>query len=356
MSNKRKVTYHDSKGNQISRKQVEDFSKKHKVENPTGEKVLWLSRVLHAFSISSIGADFALIGGSAIVFLYRSMYRFSTDLDLDFIGNKDLGKKGKGEISQRQTTDMVILQSIADEIGCKLKPKPKEYERFVQYEMSYPSYYTRKGIVDLDISYRYCHSVLGPASLPWPISFDEIIPSFKVQSLMQEELYASKVLAMVDATERLDFPGKIGLMFKRKIRHLFDVYLLADEILNDDSKVDVYQLHNLVVLFGMSRIANFQYFRGNAIGSYTQDDISNELRSVVPRDVPIASIKDMKWVVRKFLDRHIYNWSEPEHRFIEDFVAGNFRPADLFGSGTISKSLIGMQYYKEILGKVKTID
>jgi hypothetical protein len=356
MSDRRKVTHPAGKGNQISRKQVEEFSKKHKVENPTGEKVLWLSRVLHALCISSIGTDFALMGGSAIVFLYRSMYRFSTDLDLDFIGNKDLGKKGRGEIRQRQTADMVVLESIAGEIGCRLKPKPQAYERFVQYEMSYPSYYTRKGIVELDISYRYCHSVLGPASLVWPISFDEITPSFKVQSLKQEELYAGKVLAMVDAEERLDFPGKIGLMFKRKIRHLFDVYLLADEISNGVSNVDVGQLHNLVVLFGMSRIANFQYFRGNAIGSYTEADISNELRSVVPRDVPIASIKDMKWVVRKFLDRCIYNWSEREHRFVEDFVAGNFRPADLFGSSTISKSLIGMQYYKEILGKVKTID
>ncbi|TSA25006.1 nucleotidyl transferase AbiEii/AbiGii toxin family protein [bacterium] len=355
MSNTLKHTQPVDKDNKISQKLVEAFSKKHKVEYPTGEKVLWMSRVLHALSVSPIGPDFALMGGSAIVFLYRSMYRFSTDLDLDFIGNKDLGKKGKGEISQRQKSDMYVLLPIAEKLGCQFKRNTQKDERFVQYEMSYPSYYTRRGVVELDMSYRYCHSVLGPVNLPWPISFDGIIPNFKVQSLKQEELYASKALAMVDAKERLDFPGKIGLMFKRKIRHLFDVYFLADEVMNGDSKVDIDQLHNLVVLFGMSRMKNFQYFRGNAIGSYTEADVKNELRAVVPRGVPIPSVEEMKWQVRKFFDLHVYNWAIREHRFIEDFVAGNFRPEDLFGGGAISKSLHGMQYYKEILGKVRTI-
>jgi len=355
MSNRLKHTQPVDKENQISQKLVEAFSKKHKVEYPTGEKVLWMSRVLHALSVSSIGSDFALMGGSAIVFLYRSMYRFSTDLDLDFIGNKDLGKKGRGEVSQRQKLDMAVLKSIAEKLGCKLKRNTQEVERFVQYEMSYPSYYTRRGVVELDLSYRYCHSVLGVATRPWPINFDGIIPYFKVQSLKQEELYASKALAMVDAKERLDFPGKIGLMFKRKIRHLFDVYFLADEVMNGHSKVDIDQLHNLVVLFGISRIENFQYFRGNAIGAYTENDVKNELKSVVPRNMLIPSVKEMKWQVRKFFDLHIYNWADREHRFIEDFEAGNFRPQDLFGKGAISKDLHGMQYYKEILGKVRTI-
>ena len=355
MNNRLKNTSVFGKENRISQKLIEVFSRKNKVEHPTGEKVLWMSRVLHALSVSSIGSDFALMGGSAIVFLYREMYRFSTDLDLDFVGNKDLGKKGKGEISQRQKSDMIVLQSLADDLGCKFKRIPKEDERFVQYVMTYPSYYTRTGLVELDLSYRYCHSVLGTVNLPWPISLDGMIPHFKVKSLRQEELYASKALAMVDAKQRLDFPGKIGLMFKRKIRHLFDVYFLAEEVMNGDSSVDIDQLHKLVVLFGMSRIENFQYFRGNAIGAYTEDDVKNELKSVVPRNVPIPSVEEMKWQVRKFFDLHIYNWVDREHRFIEDFQAGNFRPEDLFGKGSISADLHGMQYYKEILGKVRTI-
>lgn len=337
----------------ISRLSIEKFCKNNKIEYPTGEKILWLTRVLHALSISSIGSDFALMGGSAIVFLYRDMYRFSTDLDLDFIGNKDLGMKGKREIKQRQKSDMTVFQSIAKDLGCKLKRKEQEDDRFVQYEMSYPSYYTRTGVVELDMSYRYCHSVLGPVRRRWPISLEGIVPEFKVQSLRQEELYASKALAMVDAKERLDFPGKIGLMFKRKIRHLFDIYFIADEILNNRSTINVKRLHDLVVLFGMTRIKQFRYFRGNAIGSYTDEDIKNELQNVVPKKVPIPDIDQMKWTVRQFFDIYIFNWGKREHRFVEDFSSRNFRPEDLFGNGVISKRLHGMQYYKEILGKVR---
>ena len=355
MSKRKKVQTKGTAVNNIDQRLIEQFGKRYKIEFPTAEKVLWMSRVLHGITSSSIGRDFALMGGSAIVFLYRDMYRFSTDLDLDFIGNKILGKKGQAEINERQESDRDVLHIIAKDLGCRLKPIGQEDERFVQYEMSYPSYYTRGGVVELDMSYRYCHSVLGTAYLSWPITFEGIIPKFKIQSLKQEELYAGKVLAMVDAKERLDFPGQIGLMFKRKVRHLFDVYLLADEVMNGKNVIDLKKLHDLVVLFGMTRIKNFEYFRGNAIGSYTENDVRNELRSVVPKGITVPSVEEMKWIVRRFFDIHVFNWAKREHRFVEDFRAKNFRPEDLFGKGKTADHLMTMHYYKEILGKVSTI-
>ena len=86
----------------ISRNLIENWARKHQVEFPTAEKVHWLTRVLHAITATAMGGDFALIGGSAIVFLYRDMYRFSTDLDLDFVGNRNLGQKGQREVDERQ--------------------------------------------------------------------------------------------------------------------------------------------------------------------------------------------------------------------------------------------------------------
>ena len=229
--------------------------------------------------------------------------------------------------------------------------------RFVQYGLEYPSLYTRTGVVELDMSYRYCHSVLGPVMRPWPLSIAGVLPRFKVQTLQPEELYASKVAAMLEGKEgkRLDFPEHIGLMFKRKIRHLFDVCLFAEDIGQRRVRANLKLLHNLVVLFGLTRIGNFRYFRGNAIGLYTEKDVQNELRSVVPTGVTIPTVDEMKWEVRKFFDKHIFNWSDPEHRFIEDYLAGNFRPEDLFGRGTIATRLRAMHYYKEILGKVQTL-
>lgn len=344
------------KSGRLSPKVFEDFARTRKLEPPTAEKVIWLSRVLHSISTAPIAKDFALIGGSAIVFLYRDMYRFSTDLDLDFIGNRSLGKLGTPEIAEQLKKDRTVLQRLARGLGMEfnvLRAKPGE--RFVQYQLEYRSEYTRSGGVELDISYRYCHSVLGPVSRPWPITFGEILPKFRVQSLKMEELYASKVLAMLDAKERLDFPGLIGLLFKRKIRHLFDVHLLADEVLRGDSGLKLGTIHDLVLLFGMTRIKNFEYLAGSVIGSYTDEDIRNELSSVVPKGIPIPTVDEMKWKVRKLFDEHLFRWSRREHRFIEDFRARNFRPEDLF-SAKVSKGLHGMYYYKDILGKVRAMD
>jgi hypothetical protein len=339
----------------IDRKLIESFAKEHKIEFPTAEKVLWMSLVLQRIASSPIGKDFALMGGSAIVFLYRDMYRLSTDLDLDFIGNKNLGKKGTREIKERQDSDKAVFEQIAHDLSMRFVSEQQVDERFVQYGLGFKSWYTRIGVVELDISYRYCHSVLDPVTLPWPITYPDIIPSFKVQSLRIGELYASKVLAMVDAKERLDFPSQFGLMFKRKVRHLFDVYVLAEEVMAGRVKMDK-QLRDLVLLFGMTRIKNFEYFRGgDVISLYTDAHVSSELLAVVPRGVTIPLVDEMKWMVRRFFDIHVFNWAQREHRFIEDFRARNFRPEDLFGPGTIATRLHGTQYYKEILGKVRTL-
>ena len=336
----------------ISQSLIERWARRNHVEFPTAEKVLWLTRVLRAITESTIGGDFVLMGGSAIVFLYREMYRFSTDLDLDFVGNRNLGRKGQREVDERQKQDRKRLERIARDLGLTFTVRSKPGDRFVQYELIYPSAYTRKGGVELDISYRYGHSVLGTVSRPWPIVDDRVAPAFTVNTLREEELYASKAIAMVEVKERLDFPSEIGLFAKRKIRHLFDVYLLAREVLDEKTKLNLGLFRDLFVLFGMTRIKNFEYFRGNAIGSYKEADVKSDLLSVVPHDFPVPAVEEMKWTVRKFLDRHVFTYTEREHRFMEDFRAGQFRPEDLFRSGDTAQRLRDTQYYREILRKV----
>lgn len=348
----KKVQSVSTASGRISQSLIERWARKNRVEFPTAEKVLWLTRVLRVITDSAMGGDFALVGGSAIVFLYREMYRFSTDLDLDFVGNRNLGRTGKREVDARQKQDRKRLERIARDLGLTFKVRSKPADRFAQYELIYPSAYTRKGGVELDISYRYGHSVLGTVSRPWPIVDDRVTPAFTVNTLMEEELYASKAIAMVEVNERLDFPHEIGLFAKRKIRHLFDVYLLAREVLDEKTKLNLGLFRDLFVLFGMTRIKNFEYFRGNAIGSYKEADVKSDLVSVVPRDFPVPAVEEMKWAVRKFLDRHVFTYTEREHRFMEDFRAGQFRPEDLFRSGDTAQRLRDTQYYREILRKV----
>jgi len=336
---------------------IEERGDHYKIEYPTTEKVLWLTRVLHAIAATKLAKEFALMGGSAIVFLYRDLYRFSTDIDLDFIGNASLGRRGSDEIAARIEAHRAMIEEIARDLGMKFLVRGKPANRFVQYGLQYSSAYTRTGLVELDMSYRYCHSALEPLERTWPLQIPDLVPRFKVQTLQLEELYAGKVVAMLEGknVERIDFPGHIGLMFKRKIRHLFDVCLFAEDIEQGRLTSDIELLHRLVVLFGLTRIVNFRYFRGNSIGSYDDTDVEDELRGVVPRGMNIPTVDQMKWTVRKFFDKHIFNWGETEHRFVEDYLSGNFRPADLFGKGTVANRLREMHYYQEILGKVKAM-
>jgi len=75
------------------------------------------------------------MGGSAIVFLYRDMYRFSTDLDLDFVGNPNLGSNGDAEIRKIRRGHKKVLTEIARSLGMQLieVKQSKPILRFVQY-------------------------------------------------------------------------------------------------------------------------------------------------------------------------------------------------------------------------------
>lgn len=330
---------------------MKQFSKDHKIELSTAENVLWLAIVLREISNSSIGKDFALIGGSALVFLYRNMYRFSTDLDIDFIGNKDLGIKSTNEVAQRMNADKKVFTKIASDLGLEFRQLSKK-ERFVRYELIFSK--RREGAVELDVSYRYCHSILGPVSKNWQMTSGGIIAPFKVQTQKLEELYASKITAIVEVEddERVDFPEGIGILFKRKARHLFDLYKLIDDISHNKNPIKLTLLHNLVVLFGMTRIRGFEYRRGDAIGEYTEKQFEEELVPVISQDAITADPEHVKWAIRKFFDSHIFNWGEREYRFVEDYKNNLFRPEDLFGKGTIASQLKTMHYYKEIMKEV----
>lgn len=181
---------------------------------------------------------------------------------------------------------------------------------------------------------------------------DGVIEPFKVQAQQLEELYASKITAIVETEDRLDFPDGIGILFKRKARHLFDVYQLIEDIPKTPKLVDLEMLHNLVLLFGMTRIDRFEYRRGDAIGEYTAEQFERELVPVVPRDAMTATSEEIKLAIRKFFDATIFNWGEPEYSFIESFRKKLFRPEDLFGKGDISSNMKNIYYYKEIMDKV----
>ncbi|MGD2086501.1 MAG: nucleotidyl transferase AbiEii/AbiGii toxin family protein [Candidatus Aminicenantes bacterium] len=336
---------------------ISRISQKEKFEESAIEKVLWISRILEYFMNTKLKKEFALMGGSAIAFLYEKVYRLSLDIDLDYVGNPGLGKGGSDEIQQVQERHLESIKDIAKSLGLKVMVEPRKDPRFLQIHLQFPSIYGMKPSIDLDLGYRYCHSVLDLQEKEWPKTFvpsinDKSVNTFTVFTLAPEELWASKIVATIGG-ERIDFEGKTFLGSKNKIRHLYDVYYFVKEILTKEHNIDLNLLKKIVVLFGATRIDQFEFFRGDLITTYNYEDVDYELFPILKKTQTIPELQSMKREVRYFLDKNIYNWGKKEYRFFEDFSARLFRPEDLFGKGKLSNRLKKMYYYDEILGNVQ---
>jgi len=331
----------------INMKEIEGLAKKLKFNGPTIEQVMWMSTILYHLMQTQFKKDFALIGGSAIAFLYGKIYRLSIDIDMDYIGNPDLGRHDSSDIKEIQKKHISIIKDISKKLKLKTKVLDQDDSRFLQIQLEYKSEYGPVKSVDFDLSYRYCHSVFPVKTISWPDKF--ILQAFKIQTLSPEELWASKIIAAIGG-KRIDFNGKIYLGSKNKIRHLYDAYHFIKSP-NIRSNVNIDNIKKLVVLFGLTRIENFQYNRGESLTLYTNAHLETELYPVLINTTYPPTLEEMKWEIRKFLDKNIFQWNEKIIRFIEDFKAKLFRPEDIFPE-TIANRLKKMYFYDEILQKV----
>ncbi|GAI78883.1 unnamed protein product, partial [marine sediment metagenome] len=99
---------------------IEKVAKKNRFFGATVEHVYWMKNILKAMQKTPLSHDFALMGGSAIAFLYENIYRLSIDLDLDYIANPDLGREGSHEIEELQNKHFKFIQDIGDQLNLKV--------------------------------------------------------------------------------------------------------------------------------------------------------------------------------------------------------------------------------------------
>ncbi|GAH35999.1 unnamed protein product [marine sediment metagenome] len=335
-----------------NKKVIDKIAHASKFENSSIERVLWMTQISkEIYKSEFLKNDFALMGGSAIAFLYGNIYRLSVDIDLDYINNHDLGKYDRNEITDLQSRHMSEFEKIAHRLKLEYQPVNQEDNRFLQLTMSYKSIYGQQKTIELDLGYRYCHTVLGTKKAVWPNIFEiENYKSLPVMTLMPEELWASKITAMI-GTNRIDIKGKRYLGSKNKIRHLYDTWHLIDseEIMNE---INIGILKSLTILFGMTRVENYDLCRGDALALYSQADYDNDLYPVIRNTKDLPQLRIMQRDTRKFLDEFIFSYDENEYEFMEDFKSGNFRPLKILPP-KIAKKVEGLYFYKEMLEIVK---
>ncbi|NOY09772.1 MAG: hypothetical protein GXP33_13125 [Spirochaetes bacterium] len=132
---------------------------------------------------------------------------------------------------------------------------------------------------NFDLGYRYYHAILETNIMKFPDFIEG--RTINVKTLARKELWASKIIAAIGG-ERIDAPddkkgGKVFLGFKRNIRHLYDCYHLVKNIIDEQlHKIDLKVLKNLVVLMGATGIEEFEFFRGDLISLYSEQEIKDQ--------------------------------------------------------------------------------
>jgi len=337
----------------IDRNVILQIAEKTKFQDITVEQVYWLTWILDELMLNEFKKDFALMGGSAIVFMYEDMYRLSVDIDIDYIRNPDLGRESHDEIKDLQNSHISQVKQIANKLNLDLKIIDQG-SRYLQLQLLYKSVFGPIRSIDLDMGYRYCHSVIVPNNIAWPNIFDDQDwPDFEVQVLVPEEIWASKIIATIGGARKDTDDGKSYLGFKRKIRHLYDTYYLVENLIGKKKRsIDLSLLKSIVLLFGVSRIVNFEFFRGDLLTLYSDKDIEDQLFPVLKIGHNIPSLIELQRKVRRFLDDVIFKLKKDDYLFFEDFASRNFRPERIFNDLKITKRLKSMFFYDEMMGKV----
>ncbi|NQZ85184.1 MAG: nucleotidyl transferase AbiEii/AbiGii toxin family protein [Nanoarchaeales archaeon] len=193
-------------------KKITEVAKTHKYKNNELEKVTRLYYTLKDVSqIPIIKEKVLFFGGTAINSIYKNYPRLSVDIDLQYVGEFDREKM----LGDREV--------IKYEIRSYLIQKKYEFEENDRYGIHQfmIKYITNSGMVDyikLEVNFLDRTPILptiqGEVKSPLRDDF------FMVQTFQKEELFAKKMLALIDRQEARDIydMANIGKIDENKFR------------------------------------------------------------------------------------------------------------------------------------------
>jgi predicted nucleotidyltransferase component of viral defense system len=238
------------------------------------EKVLRLLDVLDLiFSNPDAASKLVLKGGTAINLCYSGLKRLSVDIDLDYVGSQDVSivKKDRSEILS------FIENSLSNE-GYSVSHNSRAHYALSSQTFVYENASGNKDTIKVEINFMDRVHLFEPkASI---LSFFGKKHSFI--ALQKEELFGSKIAALLDRT---------------KPRDLYDVYWLANDLAN----IDLERLR-LSLLFYLAMDDIFEYSNQlfSRVDSLTYKDIRAELKPVLSKDDPF-DLPSSKKSVKSFL-------------------------------------------------------
>lgn len=182
---------------EYSKQYMAELATKTNFIKDTLEKVLRLSEILKFLNEDEIfKGNFALKGGTAINLMFENLPRLSVDIDLDFAINVP-----KEEVENKKEIFSKRLIGYMAQEGYSLNSNTRGHFALLSFNFSYTNNSGNRDNIKVEINFLdRCHI------LPLEkrnILTNEIIDSFEVLVVAKEELYASKINALLSrATPR----------------------------------------------------------------------------------------------------------------------------------------------------------
>jgi predicted nucleotidyltransferase component of viral defense system len=257
-----------------SRSRLHALSKQSSFLEANLEKVLRLLDILDLlFQETTLSGKLVLKGGTAINLCFSPIRRLSVDIDLDYIGSSAL------EIAKKERPEILnCLERRLSQEGYSFLAPSREGYALSSRSFSYRNAFGNKDVLKIEINFLDRVHLFNPEQR----HFSFLGTEHHALVLQKEELYGSKVAALLDRT---------------KPRDLYDVFQLAknDILLEEDDF-----RRALVFYLSMDDIFDFDGSGFASIDLIDYRDIRSELKPVLAREDPFE-LNEAKSRVKDYL-------------------------------------------------------
>ncbi|MCE8429609.1 MAG: nucleotidyl transferase AbiEii/AbiGii toxin family protein [Candidatus Methanoperedens sp.] len=280
------------------RKYYESLSEKTNFQKDILEKVFRLADLLRTIYDTEFLTDKLVIkGGTAINFIYFNMPRLSVDIDFNFVS----GERREDMLKSRENIDK-ILTKIFTMNGYEIE-KIKRYA-LLQYNLKYTNNAGNIDRIKVEINFMERVPVFEIAEKK--ISILDI-PEFKVRTYRLEELFATKLRALLTRTAPRD---------------MFDIYIL----LKSGFKFDERALKKCFIFY-FCLAQDFRKVDPESIGRIDSLEIKKFLLPLMEKGKRI-DMDEISKKVNEFVSRMLV-LNENEKKFIESYYEQKNADLDL---------------------------
>ncbi|MGA1841644.1 MAG: nucleotidyl transferase AbiEii/AbiGii toxin family protein [bacterium] len=288
----------------ISKRILEEINNSTGFNEDLIEKVLRLEGLLQdIFRHPFLKNRLLLKGGTALNFCYLNRSRLSVDIDLNYIGNVELGIMRQ----ERPKMDEAFIRIVKDK-GYSLLKEPGNEHAGGKWRLGYKNIWGDNKNLEFDINYLF-RVPIGTPEKKFFKAFDDS-GQFEIAIVSKEELFAGKFVAALDrVTAR-------------------DVYDLAN-IVDYSQNYDMQLFRKTVILFGASKREDLREFRLDRLWNVSDAEIEASLYPLLPLDKRIDK-KDILNKIDPFV-KDLLRFTSSEKEFLDRYLDyADYRPEILF--------------------------